>query len=193
MHVPQVNMNVNIPTPPQPSDVTSVVHVPQVNMNVNIPTPPQPSDVTSVAHVPQVNMNVNIPTPPQPSDKTSVVHVPQVNMNVKIPTPPQPSDKTSVAHVPQVNMNVNIPTPPHAETLRLMGWNTKHPIFPMGKRTSKTRANSRAEDQPSSELYYYIPRNFWWSTPYKSLLPSSNQTWFPIYGGLSGNFLSMNG
>ena len=56
-------MNVNIPTPPQPSDVTSVVHVTQVNMNVNIPTPPQPSDVTSVVHVTQVNMNVNIPTP----------------------------------------------------------------------------------------------------------------------------------
>ena len=66
-------MNVNIPTPPQPSDVTSVVHVTQVNMNVNIPTPPQPSDVTSVVHVTQVNMNVNIPTPPQPSDVTSVV------------------------------------------------------------------------------------------------------------------------
>ena len=40
-----------------------VVHVPQVNMNVNISTPPQPSDVTSVVRVPQVNMNVNIPTP----------------------------------------------------------------------------------------------------------------------------------
>ena len=70
----KVNMNVNIPTPPQPSDVTSVVHVTQVNMNVNIPTPPQPSDVTSVVHVTQVNMNVNIPTPPQPSDVTSVLH-----------------------------------------------------------------------------------------------------------------------
>ena len=101
-----------IPTPPQPSDVTSVVHVTQVNMNVNIPTPPQPSDVTSVVHVTQVNMNVNIPTPPQPSDVTSVVHVTQVNMNVNIPTPPQPSDVTSVVHVTQVNMNVNIPTPP---------------------------------------------------------------------------------
>ena len=83
------HMNVNIPTPPQPSDVTSVVHVTQVNMNVNIPTPPQPSDVTSVVHVTQVNMNVNIPTPPQPSDVTSVVHVTQVNMNVNIPTPTQ--------------------------------------------------------------------------------------------------------
>ena len=31
-------MNVNISTP-QPSDVTSDVHVTQVNMNVNIPTP----------------------------------------------------------------------------------------------------------------------------------------------------------
>ena len=50
MHVTQVNMNVNIPTPPQPSDVTSVVHVTQVNKNVNIPTPPQPSDVMSVVH-----------------------------------------------------------------------------------------------------------------------------------------------
>ena len=88
----------NIPTPPQPSDVTSVVHVTQVNMNVNIPTPPQPSDVTSVVHVTQVNMNVNIPTPPQPSDVTSVVHVTQVNMKVNIPTPPQPSDVTSVVH-----------------------------------------------------------------------------------------------
>ena len=57
-----------------PSDVTSVVHVTQVNMNVNIPTPPQSSDVTSVVHVTQVNMNVNIPTPPQPSDVTSVAH-----------------------------------------------------------------------------------------------------------------------
>ena len=104
--------NVNIPTPPQPSDVTSVVHVTQVNMNVNIPTPPQPSDATSVVHVTQVNMNVNIPTPPQPSDVASVVHVTQVDMNVNIPTPPQPSDVTSVVHVTQVNMNVNIPTPP---------------------------------------------------------------------------------
>ena len=33
------------PHPPQPSDVTSDVHVTQVNMNVNIPTP-EPSDVT---------------------------------------------------------------------------------------------------------------------------------------------------
>jgi len=32
-------MNVNIPTPLQPSDVTLDVHVTQVNMNVNIPTP----------------------------------------------------------------------------------------------------------------------------------------------------------
>ena len=42
-------------SPPHPNPVTwrqlmSVVHVTQVNMNVNIPTPPQPSDVTSVLH-----------------------------------------------------------------------------------------------------------------------------------------------
>ena len=43
------NLVQQIPTPPQPSDVTSVVHVTQVNMNVNIPTPPQPS-LTSPPH-----------------------------------------------------------------------------------------------------------------------------------------------
>ena len=37
VHVTQVNMNV--PTPPNPSDGMSDVHVTQVNMNVNIPTP----------------------------------------------------------------------------------------------------------------------------------------------------------
>ena len=57
-------MNVNIPTPPQPGDVTYDVHVTQVNMNVNIPTHTQPGDVTYDVHVTQVNMNVNIPTPP---------------------------------------------------------------------------------------------------------------------------------
>ena len=65
MHATQVNMDVNIPTPPQPSDVTKVVHVTQVNIDVNIPTPTQPSDVTQVLHVTQVNMDVNIPTPTQ--------------------------------------------------------------------------------------------------------------------------------
>ena len=56
-------MNVNIPTPSQPSDVTWDVHVTQVNMIVNISTP-QPSDVTLDVHVTQVNTNVNIPTRP---------------------------------------------------------------------------------------------------------------------------------
>ena len=49
--------------PPQPSDVRLDVHVTQVNMNINIPTPIQTSDVTLDVHVTQVNMNVNIPTP----------------------------------------------------------------------------------------------------------------------------------
>ena len=38
MHVTQVNMDVNIPTPPQPSDVTQVVHLTQVNMDDPTPT-----------------------------------------------------------------------------------------------------------------------------------------------------------